>query len=290
MKHAIVLLSAVFVSAVVMNAQQVVTFSTQGGAMTSYITLEAGTVKGAPYSAETVNESTQTLVDGNRIVQHTSGRVYRDSEGRVRREEDGPPVGNVGPERPMMVRRSGNISIVDPVAGVSYTLDPERHIAFKTEVGTSAMIMQDALKRRLMETQAQNSVVQFKIQGDAEPASVGIARSGGGAGDTRQHTEETLTPKQIEGILAEGRRSTTIIPAGTIGNDQPITIVSEEWKSPDLGVLVMTDHKDPRNGESSYRLLNISRGEPDASLFQVPADYTIREAGIRKLDQKEQER
>ena len=76
-------------SAVVLNAQQVVTLTSPGGVVrTNFVTLESKTVTGAPYAAETVNDNTQTLADGNRIVQHSTGRVYRDSEGRVRREEE----------------------------------------------------------------------------------------------------------------------------------------------------------------------------------------------------------
>ena len=71
--------------------------------------------------------------------------------------------------------------------------------------------------------------------------------------------------------------------AGVIGNDLPITISSEEWSSPDLKILVLTRHNDPRTGESSYRLTNIVRAEPDRSLFVVPADYTVKETGIRKI-------
>lgn len=274
MKHPIVVLSAIFASAVVINAQQVVTLSTSGG----YVTIESTPLKGAPYSADTVNESTQALADGNRIVQHTAGRVYRDGEGRTRREED-------------HASGSPSVSITDPVAGVSYTLDAANHIAWKTSTGAGAMILQDALKRRVEEAQVQANVL-LKVENGMAPASVGFARSGGGGrgGDNQQHNEETLAPRQIEGVLAEGHRNTTMIPAGSIGNEQPITIVSEEWKSPDLGVLVMTSHKDPRNGESSYRLANIVRGEPDGSLFQVPPDYTIKETGVRRLEPTRQER
>jgi hypothetical protein len=292
MKYAIVLLSAVFASAVVINAQQVVTLSTPGGFITSnYIMLESATFKGAPYAAETINENTQTLADGNHIVQHTTGRVYRDGEGRVRREEDGPPADGVGPDRPMVIR-GPSISIVDPVAGESYTLDTTNRIAWKTSTGASAMILQNALKQKVQAVQGQENAVQFKVENGMAQASVGFARSGGGGrgGDNQHHSEETLAARQIEGVLAEGRRNTTTIPAGSIGNEQPITIVSEEWKSPDLGVLVMTSHKDPRNGESSYRLANIVRGEPDGSLFQVPSDYTVKETGVRRLEPTRQER
>jgi len=91
-----------------------------------------------------------------------------------------------------------------------------------------------------------------------------------------------LEKKTIEGIAVEGRRNTSTIAPGQIGNEQPITITSEEWRSPELNVLVMTHHTDPRIGETSYRLTNVVRAEPDPSLFQVPAGYTIRETGIRR--------
>jgi hypothetical protein len=95
-----------------------------------------------------------------------------------------------------------------------------------------------------------------------------------------------LEHKTIEGIAVEGRKTTTVIPAGQIGNEQPITITSEEWRSPELNLLVLTKHSDPRSGESSYRLVNIIRAEPDASLFMVPADYTVRDTGIRRMEPK----
>jgi hypothetical protein len=86
---------------------------------------------------------------------------------------------------------------------------------------------------------------------------------------------EPLGKKMVEGVEAEGRRSTVTIPSGEIGNTLPIEIVDENWYSPDLQILVMTRHSDPRSGETTYRLTNIKRNEPDRSLFGVPADYTI---------------
>ena len=97
-----------------------------------------------------------------------------------------------------------------------------------------------------------------------------------------QHTTETLAARTIEGVRAEGKRTTTTIPADAIGNDLPIVITSEEWTSPDLQLLVLTRHNDPRSGESTYRLVSIVRAEPDASLFQVPSDYTVKGTGIRQ--------
>jgi hypothetical protein len=240
-------------------------------------------VKGAPFSAETVMESNQALADGNRIARRTTGHVYRDGEGRIRREED---------------RQNGTvvISIVDGVAGVSYRLEPETRIAWKSSSAAGTAIMKQLEEKRRMEQR------QIELErGAARPASPGVpageetrARTAPpppppppppGIGDIRK--VGPLERKTMEGIVVEGRKNTSTIPAGQIGNEQAITITSEEWRSPDLNVLVMTHHNDPRMGESSYRLTNIVRGEPDPSLFQVPAGYTIRETEIRR-DMQEQ--
>jgi hypothetical protein len=216
--------------------------------------------------------------------------VYRDSEGRVRREEDRAPEAAVGPDRPVVVR-GPSITINDPVAGVSYTLDPVQHIAWKTATSASVKILQDALQSKVQVSGQGDTGFAWKVEAAGEGAGAGrieLRRSGANSSET--HSTEKLGPQLIEGVTATGNRNTTTIAAGAVGNEQPITIVSEEWKSPDLGVLVLTSHKDPRSGESSYRLANIVRGDPDPSLFQVPADYTIKESGIKRREPAEQER
>jgi hypothetical protein len=251
--------------------------------------------KGAPYSAETLVESSQTLADGNRINTKTTGRVYRDSEGRTRRETDRPNGADV-------------ISIVDPVAGVSYSLDPVNKIAWKTVMNTSGSVMFkiDQLKLEMQKAEEERKVEERrKIEaegpaGGGAPAGAGGRGRGsavaparvepGGAvimrntGEAFKMTEGPLEHKTIEGLAVEGHRSATVIPAGQIGNEQPIKITSEEWISTDLKVLVLTHHSDPRMGDSSYRLINVIRAEPDRSLFIVPADYTVQDSGIRRME------
>jgi hypothetical protein len=264
------------------------------------VPLEARTLKGAPYSAEIATDYTQVLADGNRIVQHSTGRVYRDSDGRVRREED---------------RASGSpgISIVDPVAGVSYSLDPESRVAWKTPGAAGVTIVKklDAAQveaavksRRTLSGDAgaepviagaEGTIVEMKRKEEAAAKQraetmtfetnggvVAFRRSSGL--EPRSESAVALAPRIVEGVRLEGRRTTTTIPAGAIGNDWPITISSEEWTSPELQVLVVTDRKDPRNGDSTYRLTHIVRDEPDPSLFQVPSDYTIKETRVRRLE------
>jgi hypothetical protein len=254
-------------------------------------------VKGAPYSAETIVEGNQVLADGNRITQKTTGRVYRDSEGRTRREDDRKD-GSVG------------ISITDPVGGFSYSLDPVNKIAWRTPMGATGAIMgklelAETDKRRveLERITAADGTTRVErketkvapTQADQEKAAVVAARGGGGRGGggatgeagamiARSRGPETpLERKTIDGIAVEGHSMRRVIPAGQIGNEQPLTVTNEEWRSPDLNVLVMTRHTDPRSGESTYRLTNIVRAEPDASLFMVPPDYTVKDTGIRRM-------
>ena len=106
-----------------------------------------------------------------------------------------------------------------------------------------------------------------------------IAEAGG------KTTQEDLGQQTIEGVSATGTRTTTEIPAGAIGNEQPIKIVSEQWFSPELQVLVLTKHSDPRTGETTYRLTGVVRAEQARSLFDLPPDYTLQESVIRRQQQ-----
>jgi hypothetical protein len=82
----------------------------------------------------------------------------------------------------------------------------------------------------------------------------------------------------IEGIECKGTRKEVIIKAGAIGNEQPIEIVSETWFSPDLQIFVLSKQSDPRFGSRTVRMGNVSRAEPDESLFKAPGDYAIKDA------------
>jgi hypothetical protein len=244
--------------------------------------LEVRTVKGAPYSGDTSIDSLQVLSDGNRISRHVTGRVYRDSEGRTRREENRP-------------NGTSSITISDPVAGVSYTLDAVNHVAWKTPGTVALNIVEGAVNIRKIEearVQALQAIEGREAVPALPPGALFLPPPGGGRdggpGELRRELRnvvtQTLTPKPIEGVMCDGRRTTITIPAGAMGNDQPIAITSEEWTSPDLRVLVLTDHTDPRTGENTYKLTNIVRGDPDPSLFQVPVDYTIRESRVRRFE------
>ena len=95
------------------------------------------------------------------------------------------------------------------------------------------------------------------------------------AEDDSQATTEDLGTQTMEGLQVTGVRTTRTIPAGEIGNEKPIVIVTEVWTSPDLKTVVYSKRSDPRMGEQIFKLTNITRAEPDASLFIVPADFRV---------------
>jgi hypothetical protein len=254
-------------------------------------------VKGAPYSADIVVESTQTLADGNHIANRNVGHVFRDGEGRTRREQDG-TASVLTRTEPVVSTKGPVISIVDPVAGFSYSLDPEHKIAWRTSIGASKELL-DKIQSSItyardtgqapttdeQKAAAEKAMVKLKELAQQEA----VARGGGEPGNVTMRArayalapETPLEHKTIEGIPVDGRQTTEVIPAGKIGNELPITITSEEWRSPDLKVLVFTRHSDPRTGESTYKLTNVVRAEPDPSLFIVPPDYTVKDTGIRR--------
>lgn len=229
-------------------------------------------VKGAPYSATAVTEMTQTLGDGNQIIRKSEATLYRDREGRTRREQTLWAVGNW--------TAAGNpphtISINDPVTGVYYDLDPSINTGRKIVTVPLKLAVLDELDKEKMAKVNEAAQLKMKMKeasGD-QKVSVKVA----GPNQARLEAEkkaESLGKQMIEGVMAEGRRLTLTIPAGAIGNTLPIEIVDEEWYSPELQMHLMTRHSDPRSGVTTYRMININRSDPDPSLFAVPAGYTI---------------
>ena len=223
-------------------------------------------VKGVPYKAEAVTEVSQTLADGNHISRKTTASVWRDSEGRTRREANLAALGPLAPhDAPRLV------FIQDPIAGTAFVLQPDNHTARK--LGAPGRAWKDGDKPRRE---------RGGPGGDGGPGGPGKGNGFGGRphepgeGSWTKQTEN-LGTQAFDGTEATGTRTTVTIPAGAIGNEKAITIVSERWFSNDLQVVVQSTHRDPRFGETSYHLTGITRGEQDKTLFEVPSDYTVRE-------------
>lgn len=261
-------------------------------------------VKGQPYSAEAVTESTQVLPDGNRIVNRSSTMRFRDSEGRERREESISKIGAITSSEPAKV-----VFISDPVTNMSYTLHtaertaekrsaPARPMAVRAAAGGGAATVTNSIEfnyRQDVEAGAVEAARVHAIAGD-----VAVAAAGGRGGvmtvmpamRNRPGKVEDLGTQNIEGVLAQGTRTTTTIPAGQIGNERDINIVAESWYSKELGMVVMSKHSDPRTGESTYKLTNISRSEPSRAMFEIPGDYSVTDSNlgvqVRKIQKDDQ--
>lgn len=207
-------------------------------------------VAGAPYTAVGVTETTQTLADGTSINRRIQANIFRDGQGRVRRETTLPVIG------PLVASGKSDsfVMLHDPVAGTAFILHPDTKIADQLPGSRhpgkeNSGALQDKFEARMQEEIANGTV-----------------------------KKEDLGTQNFNGVPAQGTRYTRTIAAGQIGNDKPISIVNERWYSADLQVVVKSTRNDPRFGSTTYTLTNIQRQEPAATLFAVPSDYTVRQA------------
>jgi hypothetical protein len=239
--------------------------------------MDATPVKGAPFCASITTEHTQSFADGNRIHTTDASTLCRDSEGRVRREA-GLNLLGAAAQKPS----AKLITILDPVAGSRYILDSESKTAHKMVLPPlkSGAIGSEAGANATFEKG--DRVMVYHTEGGPGPGGPGpdtffkqiFVRKGAQA-DGPAPVTENLGDRAIDGIHATGTRITTTIPAGKMGNEQPITVTSERWFSPELKITVMTKHNDPWAGELKTQFTNVNASEPDASLFSVPADYKV---------------
>ncbi len=238
-----------------------------GGPQARFLGAEAGmpgrVVKNAPFSADIVTESTQTLPDGNHIRQTSTVKVYRDSEGRTRREQS-PNLGGLsgGSTMPSLV------FIHDPVAGVSMALNTND----KTGTRSTFTPGRGAGRGGPM---GMGRGPQARTTPQGEQAAVRPRRN---AANAPNITTESLGTRSFDGVMAEGRRTTMTIPAGRMGNDLPIQIVTETWYSSELQAVLYQKRTDPRNGETVTQYSNISRAEPSRTLFDAPSDFKVTES------------
>jgi hypothetical protein len=210
-------------------------------------------VKGAPFSATTTSTTQQTLQDGSTINRTANGAVYRDSEGRSRREVTFTGVG------PLATTGGSHkmVAILDPVAGAHYMLNPDKKDAHKMTLPAKGGAAETAGKAQAFEQKMQARQQQEEASGALKVESLGT--------------------QMVNGVNAQGTRTTHTIAAGEIGNSAAIQIVSERWYSPDLQTVVKSTRTDPRFGTTTFSLSNIQKAEPAATLFAVPADYTVKE-------------
>jgi hypothetical protein len=221
----------------------------RGAAGAARFGLMGPVVKGAPYAAEGSAEMTQTLGDGTHIHHTETYTIYRDGEGRVRRES------------------GGEAWISDPVAGVTWLLDSNEQTARK-------MRLSNVLDYKKLQDEADAHFRTAVASPMLMPGPQLKAEAFAGSFNSNAKPQ-SLGRQEMEGVPVEGTRTTVVIPEGQIGNDRALQIVHERWESPDLQVTILSKHTDPMMGDRIERLTNVRRGEPDPALFQVPANYRI---------------
>jgi hypothetical protein len=206
-----------------------------------------------PYSAVQESSSVQTLADGTHISRTpVSEKIYRDSQGRTRTER---PFCHGIDETPDAVV----IEIHDPVSGYAYILDEQNHVAHRYTL----QVRQPTIRSTSATSTIAPELALRAVVPRQEPLRPTMT------------TNDSLGTQTMEGVLVEGTKTTQVIPEGLQGNDRPITVVRENWTSPDLKIVILAKNNDPRYGESTTRLTNLDVSNPILSLFQPPPDYKI---------------
>lgn len=195
---------------------------------------------GQPFTATEVTTLTQTPIDGTKITRTAEDRIARDSEGRTYKEQHLPWTQDA--KNPVYY-----MNIYDPVAKERIHLDPQRHVAMQGPV--------EPIYSR-----------EYKPKDDP---GIPAARK-----DETVKTEK-LGYQDIAGVNCWGKRTTHIIPQGTIGNSQTITIVDEFWYSDELGLDLVRRHSDSSSGEQVSELHDLQRSEPPPQMFKVPTGYEV---------------
>jgi hypothetical protein len=283
----VLLVSAIMVVAVAPSSAQVSSQSTvtKAGSFSGSATFGPAppfaltVVTGAPYSGEEVNESLKILTDGTRITQQQpmGRKVWRDDHGRTRTER---PFA-MGP-RQASASVPVIIEITDPVAGYKYTLDTQNKVAHRQALPAPGS-RPNGFPGGSVGSGSSSGIFSAQLPPPAGGGGGGRAGamvpsavpSPAGAPMQPRFSRESLGTQSIDGVIAEGTRTTMTYPVGMMGNDREFSVVTENWISPDLKIQILSKNNDPRNGESTFRIQDLSRTQPDAMLFIVPPDYTV---------------
>ena len=226
-------------------------------------------VSGRPFRARSSLVRRQRLADGNSITVEQHGRVYRDEAGRTRHEDE---QGSAG-------ARERQVLLSDPVAGTSVLLFPERRAARPLGAVAPPATTLALAGEAVAASDATGGVAAILASARAGVDSDDFVISLPLPGDP---TTVALGERRIAGQQASGTRTTVLSPASASGNREAITIVTEQWYSAELGVVVASEHRDPRFGETRYELTEIERVVPDPALFVVPVGYRLHESALTR--------
>lgn len=263
-----VVMTAAMGPELVMGQEPQVSSSTQMSANSVGIAAILEAVSGQPYEAEKMTKSVQKLWDGTVITHEDKSMIARDSEGRVREDVYTIHSGSLGGKQQNNELQMTTVS--DPV---EHTVTIWHSDGLKTAI-EMRMPSIPKLPKGLPGGIAGGVMGSGGALGQA-PTPVKLKTPGQAQGPADEVKTEDLGTQSLEGVLVTLKRVTTVIPMGKIGNDRPITIVHEEWGSADLKTVVKSFDSDPRTGERTMELRNLSRADPDIALFRVPDGYKV---------------
>jgi hypothetical protein len=227
-----------------------------GGMISGGIGTGSGQVAGAsklPYTYTCTNKTVQTLANGTTITRERTTRMARDSSGRTYTEiHNTLPAGEDGQPREMV-----NYFVNDPVARTTTMWNSQGK-----DVTVRHMAEPQTIQARPAQERTELPTVQLPDRVDSPKNDV---------------RREELGTKNIAGVNAKGTRVTQVIPAGRDGNDQPITITTETWRSAEYGLVLESVRDDPRFGTMTREVTEFTAGEPDAALFKDPEGYNVRD-------------
>jgi hypothetical protein len=195
-------------------------------------------VAGKPFSGRDHIEWIRKLEDGTEVKLELYAFLARDSQGRIYREH----VSFV-PTNSNQPSKRREIDFLDPVTHTrTVCVMAKRHCAI-TNYDSSTKFL---------------------------PPPVGPQNNG-----TRYLSRQSLGTDVADGLPVLGTRETLTINTGAVGNSQPLITTKDYWYSPDLEINLITIRNDPREGTQAVRVVDLSRTEPAASVFQVPANFVV---------------
>jgi hypothetical protein len=194
-------------------------------------------LKGKPFTASARTTLTEVLPDGSKKVRTVEDRIARDSKGRIYQEQHLPWTEDVN--HPVYY-----VNIYDPVGKRRIHIDPQNHNVIITPI------------------------IRPANYDPTDYLTLRARRPG------ESIKNEKLGTKQFDGINAWGRRTLHTFPAGVFGNAQSFVSVDECWYEERMGVDALRRRSDPRSGEQVTELVNLTRAEPDPTMFQPPPGYT----------------
>ena len=231
--------ATISIACLAVRAQEDAVHAPSGGTRMMVQSIFIPPIPNAPFTATVSTTWLRVLDDGSSMNVQNRRMVARDNSGRI--FEQRRYLVPAGDPREKLIHR---LEYADPSTHMVYYCEPMRRAC--------------EIYNYFAPTEA------------ARPIPAGPLDGG-----NRFLTRTELGNDSIGGVEVTGTRETITINAGVAGNDRAISVVKEFWFSRELGINVVEKRQDPRVGTQTFTVSDISLGEPDARLFDMPSGYRI---------------